>query len=289
MREDHSPHRLALRLSVPTALTNSPSLSKTMRPVPRMMHLVDEAQDYLPQEIEAFRRLAKVIFAVADPKQKLYDGPDSMEALRRLTDGQRHLRYHYRCGRSICRVADELGKRWPKYEELTPTSNYDEKRRPSSVESIRCPDPDDEAAQVIDKLRIQLQAYPDELIGVIAPRQEEAEAFWSRVSVSDVGPAAVFHTDRSGLLFSSSKNIFVGTMHSAKGLEFRTLHIVGGDFLGRFAGRQRFLAFTAVTRAKTSLSVYFREALPGYFEKALQVLRPIPDLPLIKDIFGRKQ
>jgi hypothetical protein len=144
------------------------------------------------------------------------------------------------------------------------------------------------ALRIIDKLRVQLLAYPDEWLGVITPRQEEAEALWARISQSEVGAKAVFYTDRSGMLFSSAKNIFVGTMHSAKGLEFRTLHLGAGDYLSRFASRQRYLAFTAVTRAKTSLSIYYENALPGFFEKAIQALKPLPDLPKLKDVFGRK-
>jgi len=250
--------------------------------------LIDEAQDYIPAEVEAFSQLGKVIFAVADPKQKVYDGPDSLETLRSIVDKEHMLHYHYRCGRNICRLADALGNRWPKYEELTPTSHYDEKKRPSSTESVACAGLDDMAQKIIDKLRVQLLAYPDEWLGVVTPRQEEADALWARISQSDVATKAVFYTDRSGLLFSSAKNIFVGTMHSAKGLEFRTLHLGAGDYLSHFASRQRYLAFTAVTRAKTSLSIYFQDSLPGFFEKAIQTLKPLPDLPKLKDVFGRK-
>jgi superfamily I DNA/RNA helicase len=250
--------------------------------------LIDEAQDYLPAEIDAFKRLGKVIFAVADPKQKVYDGADPLETLRSVVDEERELHYHYRCGRNVCRLADALGKRWPKYEELTPTSHYDEKKRPSSTETVSCSDLDEMVQKIIDKLRLQLQAYPDEWLGVITPRQEEADAIWARISQSDIADKAVFYTDRSGLLFDSAKNIFVGTMHSAKGLEFRTLHLGAGDYLSRFASRQRYLAFTAVTRAKTSLSIYFKDALPGFFEKAIQTLKPLPDLPKLKDVFGKK-
>lgn len=250
--------------------------------------LIDEAQDYLPAEIEAFSKLSNVIFAVADPKQKVYNGADPLETLRAAVDEERALHYHYRCGRNICRLADALGKRWPTYEELTPTSHYDEKKRPSSTETVACANLDDMAQKIIEKLRVQLQAYPDEWLGVVTPRQDEAEALWALISQSDIGTKAVFYKDRSGRLFDSAKNIFVGTTHSAKGLEFRTLHLGACDYLGRFQSRQRYLAFTAVTRAKTSLSIYFEDAVPGFFEKAIQTLKPLPDLPKLKDVFGRK-
>jgi superfamily I DNA and RNA helicase len=250
--------------------------------------LIDEAQDYLPGEIEAFSKFGRVIFAVADPKQKVYKGADPLETIRKVVGQERQLHHHYRCGINICRLADALGKRWKNYEELTPTSHYDEKKRPSSVEAIRCANLDDMAEKMINKLRVQLQAYPDEWLGVVTPRHEEAEALWARISQSDIGGKAVFYTDRTGLLFKPAMNIFVGTTHSGKGLEFRALHIGGGDYLSRFFDRQRFLAFTAVTRAKTSLSIYFEDALPGFFEKAIQTLKPLPDLPKLKDVFGNK-
>ena len=48
------------------------------------------------------------------------------------------------------------------------------------------------------------------------------------------------------------------------------------------------MAFTGVTRAKTSLSLYYSGDIPGYLEGALNVLQPLPDLPDLGDVFGRK-
>src|ERR1700692_2492396 len=44
---------------------------------------LDEAQDYLPEEIELFRTLGKELYVSADPRQKIYSGPDSMDLLRK--------------------------------------------------------------------------------------------------------------------------------------------------------------------------------------------------------------
>jgi hypothetical protein len=44
----------------------------------------------------------------------------------------------------------------------------------------------------------------------------------------------------------------------------------------------------AVTRCKTTLSIYYSDDLPGYFERALTHLEPAPDLPKIKDLFGKR-
>ncbi len=51
---------------------------------------------------------------------------------------------------------------------------------------------------------------------------------------------------------------------------------------------QRNLAFTAVTRAKTSLSVYHSGALPGYLETALTAAEPRPALPTLDEVFEGK-
>jgi len=89
--------------------------------------------------------------------------------------------------------------------------------------------------------------------------------------------------------FDGSKHICVCTFMAAKGLEFRALHMAGCDLLKGF-GHNRNMAFTAVTRAKTSLSVYYSRDLHGYFEAALKALDPLPDLPDLDSVFrGRSK
>jgi superfamily I DNA/RNA helicase len=68
--------------------------------------------------------------------------------------------------------------------------------------------------------------------------------------------------------------IWVSTVHSAKGLEFRALHFAAAEFVKNFRSEQKRLAYTGVTRAKTSLTVYHDESLPRYFDAALNVIRP---------------
>jgi superfamily I DNA/RNA helicase len=59
------------------------------------------------------------------------------------------------------------------------------------------------------------------------------------------------------------------TAHSAKGLEFRCVHLPFADGVKSFE-LQRKLAYTMVTRAKTDLSIYYRPGkLPGYWEQAI--------------------
>jgi superfamily I DNA/RNA helicase len=73
--------------------------------------LLDEAQDYLPDEIEVFNRLTRDLFVVADSRQKIYDGADSLPVLETKVLSVIELKYHYRNGIQICRLADQVGTR----------------------------------------------------------------------------------------------------------------------------------------------------------------------------------
>jgi superfamily I DNA and RNA helicase len=249
--------------------------------------LLDEAHDYLPEELEIFRKLGKVLFATADSRQKIYTGEDCLDLLASLVDKCHSLRRHYRIGRKICKLADALSKDSEDYVSLSSTSNYDEKARPSSVEHFRCPEIDEQAKKIIDKLGVQMKAYPDELLGVISPKKDEMLRIWEHISKSPLQQGAVVQGGGENVSFDSNTRICVCTLHAAKGLEFRGLHIAGGEFLKKFE-YQRNMAFTAVTRAKTSLSLYYSDDLPGYLEQALDSLEPPPSLPELIDVFGRK-
>lgn len=88
--------------------------------------------------------------------------------------------------------------------------------------------------------------------------------------------------------FSEDKQIIICTLHAAKGLEFRALHIAGFEFIKKFQ-KQRNMAFTAVTRVKTSLSVYHAGDLPGYFEQAHVNMGRPRDIPKLNKLFGREE
>jgi superfamily I DNA/RNA helicase len=250
--------------------------------------LLDEAHDYSPDEVKIFKRLGRVLFATADSRQKIYDVEDCMDTLGSLVDDQRILHFHYRIGSKICRLADALAKDSEDYEPLAPTSNYDEGSRPSSVEHVPCSDIDEQAARIIERLTVQLKAYPDELLGVVTPRREELSRIWENIAKSPLRSVAVVQGGGENVSFDKKTRVCVCTFHAAKGLEFRGLHMAGCEFIRRFP-YQRNMTYTAVTRAKTSLSLYYADDTPGFLEKALGALQPLPDLPKIKDLFGEKR
>jgi len=246
---------------------------------------LDEAQDYLPEEIEVFRLLTQRLIVAADSKQKIYVGNDCLEQLASCVDQTLKLEHHYRNGQKICRVADGLGESWPDYKKMLDGCNYDEESKPSSVEVVRCNGIEEEADEILKRLDIQLKAYPEELIGIVTPRKAELETLWNKIQASKFGQMAVLHVSYKHIGFEDDTRICVTTMHGAKGLEFRALHMAGCQYLKKFPN-QRQLSFTAVTRCKTSLALYHSGDLPGYLESALEKLEPVHELPELSDVFG---
>jgi superfamily I DNA/RNA helicase len=251
--------------------------------------LLDEAQDCLPEEIELLTRLARNVFAVADSRQKIYDGPDPIDALKKLVTKPMLLRYHYRNGPEICKLADAIAKDSDGYEPMLTSSNYDEKKNgTSTVESFCCEKFEAEVDLALDRLSAQLKAYPNQLIGMLCPRRSQVEILSDKLQGSEFAARFVVHRGGEHGMFEADKDIYIGTFHSGKGLEFRALHLVGCDKL-RGMSFARNLAFMAVTRAKTSLSVYHSAPLHGFFEGALMKLKPVPKVPTHKDVFkGRR-
>jgi superfamily I DNA/RNA helicase len=258
--------------------------SKKIRDVYDAMFL-DEAHDYLPVEIQTFEKLGQVITAAADIHQKLYSG-DAMDDLSQIVDQEHLLRFHYRLGQTICKLADGIKKNSAGYQPLLATSNYNEAARPSSVEVFPCKTLEEQVKKILEKLQVQMKAYPDELIGILCPRVEELEKIWELVSNSDVGSIAMKQGGGDHSSYADSKRIHVGTIHSAKGVEFRAAHLASIELVSHFPYEINMI-YTAVTRAKTSLSLYHSGALPGYLRQALKSLEPLPPLPTTQELFGK--
>lgn len=250
--------------------------------------LLDEAHDYLIEEIEVIRRFSKNLFAVADSRQQIYKRDSKLiEYLKSITEPI-ELKYHYRNGLKICQLADSIMKGKNIYSPLEPTSHYDETVRPSSVKYFKCSNISEQGDIIVAELETQLQAYPGEYLGIICPRHKELELIKNILSLSWLKHLCVFQDPNSGYApFDSGHSICISTLHGAKGLEFRALHLVACDTLRNFHWNNRNMAFTGVTRAKTSLSIYHIDSLHGYFERALAALFPRSDCPDISEAFGK--
>lgn len=250
--------------------------------------LLDEAQDYTPDELALFRRLSKRVFAAADMRQQIYRKKSSLTKLQEICSEHVPLRFHYRCGEKICKLADGIAKYTTEHERLEDTCNYDESVRPSRVTIHGQVSPETQAQLIIEDLRVQLKAYPGELLGVACPLREQVGPIWDAISASsELAPFAVCQTNEEGYVaFQPHTCISVSTIHSAKGLEFRTLHIPGAEGIKKHGPVQRNVAYTAVTRAKTSLSIYHEANLPPFLEAAVAQVSGPAKKARLSDVFG---
>jgi len=108
-------------------------------------------------------------------------------------------------------------------------------------------------------------AYPDELIGILCPRQEELKIAANVLASSSIaGKLQIQHGEYA--TFDPNRPVILATVHGAKGLEFRAVHLLGMDHIKKFR-TQKNMCYTAVTRCKTSLSIYHQGSLPGYLER----------------------
>ena len=238
--------------------------------------MLDEAQDYLAGEIEVFRALCADLFMVADSRQQIYPGDTDIAFLESKVDDHIGLTKHYRNGLPICQVADGIGERFSlPYESISPTCNYNSPDLRPSVEVFA----DSFAAQceeIARRLRLQRRAYPEGFLGVICPRLREVRLLKDFLSNTDLADQLCVQIGADGYQrIVAERPIWLSTVHSAKGLEFRALHFAAAEFVNRYGPEQKRLTYTAVTRAKTALTIYHDRALPPYFDAALNVVRPL--------------
>lgn len=248
--------------------------------------LLDEAQDYTPAEIQFFSSLTQRLFCVADERQKIYGGKDGLAEIRKHVEKELSLRWHYRNGLKICQVADHLAKGLAKKTELAATSHYDEGKSPSTVDCIPCDTLDTQIALLLERLHVQLASYPGEMIGVLCPKSITVQRVSAALQATHGELVAVMSgQDRDDTM--KGKIVIVSTIHSAKGLEYRALHMMACDELTKFS-QNRQLVFTAVTRAKTALCLYHTGPIPGYLDAALRSLEAPPAKPPLPRVFGVK-
>jgi len=246
--------------------------------------LVDEAQDYFPDEIRIFRALANTLVAAADVRQRVFDVEDSSAVIKDCVDNVYPLKFHYRNGLQICRLADGIMKGDPSHTPLVQHSSYDEKSYPSTVKELKNLSIEKQGKAIAEQLVAQRVAYPNEIIGVMTPRKEDLEVIGDVLSKSSLKEQFTFCKSQN---FVAEKPIWLSTIASAKGLEFRAAHIAGLDSLSRQGNAQRRIAFTAITRAKTSLSLYYENKIPGYLDSALRVVAPVKAVVTRQNIFGK--
>ncbi len=247
--------------------------------------LLDEAQDYSAEEAELLSRFGARLFAVGDNNQRISQQSGALQRLEELGATRTDLKHHYRNGIKICRVADGIKNLLDDAAGMEATSNYDESSFPSTVDVLGGIDVSTQISELIPRIKIQLQAYPGEMIGILCPRAVELTEVVDLLSGSEI--ADDIQVQRAGAYDAilPDRPVIVTTVQGAKGLEFRAVHIVAAEMLKKYS-TQKNLTYTAVTRAKTSLVVYHNAGLAGYFEKGLNactIAKPVE--PSLKDLF----
>lgn len=248
--------------------------------------LIDEAQDYEPEELKVILALANHVVIVGDDRQAIYQGSAGLEYLKEVVDSQSFLESHYRSGEKICRLADGIHKECDSENGMEAHANYNEEEFPSSVTPFAGLSLEDQAKQLISELKNQLLAYASGLIGVVCPRHDDLDIVIPILMGSELAKNIQIERFDSGYMqLDSAKRILVTTIHAAKGLEFRALHILAAEYVASFRDKQKRVTYTAVTRARTSLSIYHNRSLPAYFESALAAIEPPSDPTKIDDLF----
>lgn len=251
--------------------------------------LVDEAQDYSAEEMEIIRSFGKQIFAVGDNRQRIYRAQGAIDFLSSIATSTKELPYHYRNGLKVCRVADGIRGVVDHETGMEASSNYDETEYPSTVNVRAGQSIDQQAAIAISEIETQLRAYPDGMIGVLCPRHDELDKVSKILLASSLADRVQLQQYAEGYeAFEPERRVIVATIHGAKGLEFRALHLLGMDKISKFPKNQRNLAYTAVTRAKTSLGIYSDSNLPGYLESGVvAATNKIVEPPKLDQLFKR--
>ena len=192
--------------------------------------LVDEAQDFLQEELTVFRNLARDLFLVADSRQMIYETNSQIGNLEGVVDRTLRLRFHYRNGPEICEVADGIGRTFSSgYEPIVPTCNYDSSQFRASVNVFQGTQ-EVQIEELASRLELQRRTYPEGYLGIICPLSDDARAVARQLGE---GPLAglLCHQDREEgyQQIQAEKPIWISTVHGAKGLEFRAVHFVAAE------------------------------------------------------------
>lgn len=247
--------------------------------------LLDEAHDLTPSEIEIFHKISRKIFATADSSQKIYRTENPIDLLTAITTKHIHLNHNFRNGKKIAKLADNIAQSKEDYIPMLPGNNYDEEENPSSVNVVK----GELAVQfytAFETIKLQLRAFPDELIGVLIPTNNSAEFIMALANETELNGQIIYHGRQGHSEFPPNKQIVISTIHSAKGMEFRAVHMLATEEVRHFATLQRNVMYTAISRAKTSLTIYHDDPLPRYLQQGILDLDPeVPPPPPLADLF----
>ena len=126
--------------------------------------LLDEAQDYTSDELRILKQFTTRLFAVGDINQRIQsEDRDALLSLEEEGVSLTTLRYHYRNGLKICRVADGIQGLVDSAEGLEATSNYDDSAYPSTVSRFSGMALDEQISKAIEDIPAQAERMKAEM------------------------------------------------------------------------------------------------------------------------------
>lgn len=231
---------------------------------------VDEVQDFWESELTLIRRLANRVNFAGDSRQRIWKHREGLATAAKMAEETVELKLHYRIGEKICEYADQILPPKADQAPLLEGCNYPEKLRPSSVSAIPCADTAEMIRTCIENVKEQLRYITEEPIGVIGPMNDALDAFMTAARADPtLSEITIRQRSNDYQAYDESSRVRVMTIHSAKGSEFRAVHLLEGE---AFRAHNRELAFTAVTRAKTEVAVYHTAPLLGHMVPATGTL-----------------
>lgn len=217
---------------------------------------VDEAQDLTVSELDALLCLSDNVCICGDSQQGIYNR-DGLDIAKKLGLEQHALTRHYRIGQKIAHVADRILPPGKGEDSLESTSNYNPKSQgDSSAKMHACTDRDEQFSKMLELIRVQLDAFKGELVGIFCGKNESLKELRERFNGTDISDLVCVHGSDDRLGFGGDCLIHALTIHASKGTEFRAVHLYGAEELATFPFNRTKLNFTAVTRAKTALNVF---------------------------------
>lgn len=240
---------------------------------------VDEAQDLLPEEVQLISQWGSVLFFAGDDRQRIYEQSNGLLQIREIipSDQERVLPAHYRVAPEICHVADRIlvphGG-----DSLESTSHYNGPQ-PATVKFQPSALPENKQMELMaNKLEEQIRVYADRIqegdrLGVIVAYKNNRARVLAYLNGRPKlrGKAKIIRAKEAGFddyepSFEADLPICILTVKGCKGLEFRAVHWLFCDDLSAFHNNEHY--YTVVTRAKTSLDVYFTKTLPDVLARA---------------------
>ncbi len=250
--------------------------------------IVDEAQDFGPRELALAVHLSRQgpagLFFAGDIGQRIYKYPFPWTAVGIDVRGRsRRLRINYRTSSEIRTFADRLLP--PSLDEI---GGGEEQRMAASL--FNGPAPDMRGCRTQIEEERALRDWISSLIGDGLAASEIAVLARQRRRANDVAAMAVKDLGLRRQPFSESDPdaVYAGTLHGAKGLEFRAVAIVGCEDdqipLAKALSaeieeearllveeRERHLLYVGCTRARDALLLTYRGVPSRFLDKSNSV------------------